>query len=217
MPSYCYFSCDEAWRKILLLILICDILSLCAQWTFSALQFICDLHSQRVRWMIIDIHVSLWRINLFHVRAHLHHITPEYMHSNRKKALLWLMCLSASTCHVSSSRARVRYITLKWFFSSLSLLQHSLSTAAPLQRQHLHIYFHSSALDSFQQLNSISWRHSHFMFKFMVHRTSSSLFVSFDLIWFSCAFTNSLWMVWKKGKDLFLLSTINQRRIRVKS
>lgn len=116
MPSYCYFSCDEAWRKILLLILICDILSLCAQWTFSALQFICDLHSQRVRWMIIDIHVSLWRINLFHVRAHLHHITLEYMHSNRKKALLWLMCLSASTCHVSSSRARVRYITLKWFF-----------------------------------------------------------------------------------------------------
>lgn len=104
-------------------------------------------HSRRV---IIDVHVSRWWwINLFHM-FHLHVLSIIFLCMlapvGRKTTRFMIdgsLSLSATnTCHVSSTWAWVRYITLKLFSfcASRPSSQNSLSSAASFSWWHLHIY-----------------------------------------------------------------------------
>lgn len=123
--------------------------------------------------MIIAFHVSLWRINIFHMRAYLSALSIT--HRSARQALqwqresfalvLWLMCVSAPTCHISNTRENHTRST----FFALSL--HSLNRTA-FDSWHLH--FHLSILGRFDNLIPLAASHSLYL-RFFLFTTLGSM------------------------------------------
>lgn len=121
---------------------------------FLASKFVSRSHSHRVHRIIIASHVSLWWINLFHLRSN---IFPCLIHNssicttsgNKKKlhSRLWLMCV------VQQTLVMYRALRFEWSTLLLKTRHVSFGSLSEISFKRRHLHFISICT---QQLKSIS-------------------------------------------------------------
>lgn len=109
--------------------------------SFSS-KFICVLRSRGVRWMIIAFHVSLWRINIFHMRTYL----PASSITLRRSA--------RQALRQQREKLNSRVMIDVRFSSNLSCIEHS-------RKSHSKHFFCGISLHSLNGTSLYSW-HLHF-------------------------------------------------------